>query len=348
MKHLILASATLLLALSASPQAPSPEDEFSETLDVNLVLLDAIVTNRDGEQILGLGPDDFIVEEEGVRQKIESVNYYTNRRLATAPEKKAGFDVEQIRESRYFVFFFDKFSGPAPIEGFDRELWRSIRAAKEFVKTDLLPEDYVAVLGHDARLEIYTDFTRDRERILEALDDARRFGNGNFDQADGPSIVEGLDREAVIGSSGWIWDGLTMTGEALSSIRGRKVMFLFSPGIPSRAEGAQILESQYYDPMVQALNASNTTVYGLNLLQIGQEVPADMNLSRLVADTGGQYFRRPANYETPLQRVEDVNNGYYLITYRTERSAAGKGYQNVDVSLRNPEFDVTARQGYRY
>lgn len=343
----IIAAFALLGCISLAAQTP-PAPEFQEKVDVNVVLIDAVVTSRGGDQILGLDENDFIVEEDGVVQEIESVDYYTNRRLLTSPEAEADFDVERVQEPRYFIFFFDKFSGPAPIQGFDRELWRAIKTSKQFVKEELLEEDYVAVLGHDARLEIYTDFTRDQTRILEALEQARRFGSGNFESSGEPSLVDNLDDRRVMKESGWIWDALDMVGQGLQPIQGRKVMLLFSPGLFSRSDGAMPLENQYYQPMVQALNAANTSVYGLNLVPNFAGTMGEMNLTRLVSETGGDYFRHSVNFMTPLRRIENRNNGYYLITYRSPKPEGAHGYQKVDVSLKNPEFRIEARDGYVY
>jgi hypothetical protein len=105
------------------------QPQFGEKIDVNLVLLDAVVTDARGNQILGLDKDDFIVKENNVAQKIESVDYFTNRRLLNERESKAAFKVERVREDRYFVFFFDKPSDNAAF--FDR-LALARRAAKRF------------------------------------------------------------------------------------------------------------------------------------------------------------------------------------------------------------------------
>src|SRR5512134_2176982 len=93
---------SLLLAMTASAQEP----QYTETVDVNVVLVDATVTDRSGNQILGLTKDDFIVKEDGVAQQIASVDYFTNRRLLDSPESKAAFKVERVREERYFILFF--------------------------------------------------------------------------------------------------------------------------------------------------------------------------------------------------------------------------------------------------
>src|SRR5438128_12603166 len=99
--------AILLAAGTAVAQQQQP-GKFGEKVDVNLVMLDAIVTDHRGNQILGLDKDDFIVTEGGKPQSIDSVEYFTNRKLLTSPEQKAAFKVERIRDDRYYVFFFDK------------------------------------------------------------------------------------------------------------------------------------------------------------------------------------------------------------------------------------------------
>ncbi len=93
----------LLLALAIPVFAA--DSKFQEKIDVNVVLLDSIVTDSHGNQVLGLGKDDFVVTEGGAPQAIESVDYLTNRRLLNAPEENAPFKVERVRESRYFVLF---------------------------------------------------------------------------------------------------------------------------------------------------------------------------------------------------------------------------------------------------
>ena len=98
--------ALLFAATAGWAQQQSPQ--YGEKLDVNLVLLDAVVTDSRGNQILGLDKNDFVVKENGVPQDIDSVDYFTNRRLLNSPESKAAFKVERVHDQRYFIFFFDK------------------------------------------------------------------------------------------------------------------------------------------------------------------------------------------------------------------------------------------------
>ncbi len=84
---LILAATPLLVATPLlAQQAQQNPPALVEKVDVNLVQLDAIVTDARGNQMLGLGKDDFVVRENGTPQTVDSVDYFTNRRLLNAPE----------------------------------------------------------------------------------------------------------------------------------------------------------------------------------------------------------------------------------------------------------------------
>ena len=120
MRRLGIVCALVAIALSAFSQE-NPQPPFQERIDVNVVLLDVIVTDSRGNQILGLTKDDFIVKEGGVPQPIDSVDYFTNRRLLDSREESAPFKVENVRSERYFIFFFDKPSARATARNWQPE-----------------------------------------------------------------------------------------------------------------------------------------------------------------------------------------------------------------------------------
>src|SRR5512140_564127 len=107
-RSLFLVSVLTAGSLFAQQQEPPRTPTYGEQVDVNLVLVDATVTDNKGNQILGLSKDDFIVKENGVPQDIASAEYFTNRTLLDAPESKAAFKVERVRDERYFILFFDR------------------------------------------------------------------------------------------------------------------------------------------------------------------------------------------------------------------------------------------------
>lgn len=351
MKRFAVALAVLALVL---PAAAQQQPALQERIDVNVVLLDAIVTDAQGNQILGLTKDDFVVKENGVEQPIDSVDYFTNRRLLDAREENAPFKVEQVREERYFIFFFDKPTDPGVLSD---QLNLARNAARDFVRKELKEGDRVAVVGHDVRLKVYSDFTADRKQLERALVDATRFGRGLTKPAENAptaSILRNVDARAMMNQTGTVYQALDVLADAVRPIRARKNLILFSPGVVELNEdvrgGMIFSRSRHLDPALESLNAANVTVYPL---QLQRDVAIDpvfhQRLEEFASSTGGQYFRFNTSFVPALDRIENVNAGYYLLAYRARRNAGEQGFQKVDVSIRNqPQLRVTSRSGYGF
>jgi VWFA-related protein len=326
---------------------------FTEKVDVNLVQLDAVVTDNRGNQMLGLNKDDFIVRENGQPQTVDSVDYFTNRRLITSPESQANFKVERVHEERYLIIFFDKATSDASSQG---EMIRARSDVARFIDDRLRAEDRVAVVGHDVRLKVYTDFTSDKAQLRRALNDATAYGLGirtKDASATGPSLMRNMDIDRMMDKTGSVYEALDLLGDALRPIHARKDVVLFSNGIVGPDEevraGVVVNRSRYYDPMIESLNTADVTLYPVSL-QSGVDVPefVHQNLASMASDTNGQYFRLHTSYTTPLHQIEKRTAGYYLISYYTKKRPGEHGFQKVDVALKNPEFKVTSRAGYLY
>jgi VWFA-related protein len=347
---------TILLALlagaAAMAQQPQPvPGSFGERIDVNVVLLDAIVTDSRGHQILGLGPEDFTVVENGVAQKIQSVDYFTNRKNVSTPEEKAGFKAERMREERYFILFFDK---PQEAVLLNR-LVHARGAAVDFVNKQMKPNDLVAVAGHDVRLKVYSDFTNDKKQLVRALDDAIAFGRGVTEapKGSGPSILATVNRNRMMSHTGSTYEALETLADALRPIKARKDLVLFSAGIltPDQTvqKGVAVNKSRFYDRAVYALNTADVSVYPANIVDIPNISPAfHQALEGLAQDTNGEYFRFNPTFTGALRNVEQMTNGYYLISYTTQKPKGQAGFQKVQVTVKNPDFKVRAREGYSF
>jgi VWFA-related protein len=350
MRSLITFTAILLAAVSAAAQQPT----LTERVDVNAVLIDVVVTDANGNQILGLTKDDFVVTENGAPQPIDSIDYFTTRRLLSGTESQAPFKVEQVREERYLIFFFDKPSGG----GLFDKIARARRAVSDFIDRDMGRNDLVAIVGHDVRLKVFSDFTSDKRQLKKALDEAARFSRGlsKSNSPEGaPSILRNLGRDEMLDQTGRVYEALRVLADALRPIRARKNLVLFSPGIHDPSEeirgGILLNTSHFYDPMIQALNTANVTVYATNLLL--EDAPNSpvfhQTLERIADETNGDYFRQTVSFQPMIKQVQKASGGYYLLTYRTQKPRGAAGYQKVEVSVRNqPQFRVKARPGYVY
>lgn len=347
-RHILGVAALLALVLPTFAQQQQP---FGERVDVNAVLLDVIVTDAGGHQILGLGKDDFIVKENGVEQTIDSVDYFTSRVLLDAREENAPFDVERVREERYFIFFFDK---PQDAPGLTSRLMLARNAVKRFIAEEMREHDRVAIVGHDVRLKVYSDFTNDRRQLERALTAALRFGKGIAQPAPGddPSILRAIDRGEMMRRTGTVYEALDALADALQPIPVRKNLIMFSPGIVGRHEtvrnGIIVDRSHHLDPAIESLNAANVSVYPLQLQDDIDMTPLfHQRLSEIAEATGGRYVQFAGGFESALDRIEAENAGYYLITYRSRQPRGESGFQKVDVTVRDPRLRVVARPGYQ-
>jgi VWFA-related protein len=345
--------AVLIAFLGAAlPLFAQQQPALTEQIDVNAVLLDVIVTDAKGNQILGLSADDFVVEENGVQRAIDSVDYFTNRQLLDAREENAPFKVERVREERYFVFFFDKPQDPGFL--FDR-LNNAREAVRKFIREDMKEGDQVAIAGHDVRLKIYSDFTSDKARLERALEDSVRFGRGVTEGS--TPILKTIGKKSMINKTGTVYQALALLADATQPIRARKNLVLFSPGIADinerQMQGMLMDRSRHLDDALHSLNAANVSVYGVQLLEQGH---ADLStpifhqrMSELASETGGKYFQFNTSFFPAINQVEETNAGYYLLSYRSDKTRGQRGFQRVAVSVKGqPQLRVTARAGYEY
>jgi VWFA-related protein len=216
------------------------------------------------------------------------------------------------------------------------------------------PTDFAAVVAHDMRLKVYSDFTNDKRQLERAVDQTATFGLGlsQSNAAPGaPSILRN-DGSRLRDETGTVYEGLQLLGEELRPIHARKEIALFSVGIVEPGEeirnGLVISSSRYYDPMIRALNRADVTVYPISLLDNPDQPPfVHQTLERIAADSNGQYFRYNTSFGPALRQIDRLSTGYYLISYYT-KARGGSGYQKVNVAVKNPEFRVRARQGYSY
>ena len=351
----------LALALSAPAFAADepPRAQFEGKVDVHEVLLDVLVTDRSGNVIVGLGPNDFRVTEDGKPVELTGITFYSNRRFLGSKEEAGsqGIAAEVTPENRYFILFFDdmrKLSLDAP--ELLRQQISAGQKAEEWVD-HLLANDWVAVASYDRKLAIQTDFTRDHERLKDAIrsaasgrDPETQWPSRIGDPRKGPTLFARLPRgNALRDATTTIYDGLSLLAKAAGPIVGRKNLLLFTIGFGEiNAFRQYVPDVRYYPGMMQALNDNNVAAYTIDLTPAGTQHTLASAMNQLAADTGGTYLFNFTSFSTPLAKVSEENNGYYLLSYKTERPAGAKGYQKVRVKAANPEFKVKAREGYLY
>lgn len=352
----------LILALGSLPaqgqETPAPKGEFGEDIQVTEVLLDVRVNDKQGNVIIGLQPEDFVVREGGEVVAVETATFYSNLQLAPGADGSAlsAEAVDAVPRDRYFILFLhDQRRTHSDDRGVLSRQIEAIQKSKEWVRTGLLPGDWVAVATYDHRLKVQSDFTQDRGQILGALDWAvKGKDSGNWPSRVDETAPKSLRAHLPQGKelrdqTTRIYDALEVLAEASGSISGRKNLMLFTLGF-GRVDsfGLYREETRFYQPMVQALNDNNVAVYTIDLSPPGVRHTMEDAMNQLANETGGEYLFNFTNFILPLERISEANAGYYLLSYQSRHKTGESGYQRVKVDTKDPTFRVQARDGYLY
>jgi VWFA-related protein len=319
--------------------APASQDQYTFRTVSDLVLVNLVVRDKQGQPVRGLKASDFTVLEDGKQQQVMSfdVEDVTSERAAelapvaptssgaaaSAPAKAAAAKTPSVkfdaRNRRLIVLFFD-FTGMEP-----EDLERSVASAQKFVSQQMAPGDVVAVVSFKTELRADQDFTSDKELLLKAL--------GHYSRASGAGYEAGATGDSGDASdTGFTPDdsdfntfntdrklqALQSLSEALSSIPQRKSVIYFSSGVTRNGVENQTRLRASINAAIQ----SNVAIYavsatGLVALPPGGEAQA-ASLRGTSAYSGAgvrqQYDQSFAATETLTTLANDTGGKAFLDT----------------------------------
>jgi VWFA-related protein len=193
-------SRALILAVLAS-LAATAQQEYRLRVTVDLVQVDATVTDAQGNPVPDLKASDFRVLLDGKPQELKYSNYL---RLSEVPEPPveapatgampaipaASLKHQDVRRT-IVLFIGDLLTSAESMPG--------IRAGlKKFVQEQVRPGDLVAIVRSSAGLGALQDFTPDKRMLLAAVDQVRwtphAIGNGGasaYETIGQPSLAAG-------------------------------------------------------------------------------------------------------------------------------------------------------------
>jgi VWFA-related protein len=160
---------SLLAGLITLPLAS--QDKLVESIEVRVVNVDVVVTDRTGNPVTGLTKDDFELFENGKPQKI--TNLYEIRPTdpsetlnvagALEPSYQAAEPAPVEMRRRRVVMFIDNSS----LTVFQRT--KVLKSMEKFIDTDMRPGDEATLVVWNPGLKIATPFTDDRTVLKEGV-----------------------------------------------------------------------------------------------------------------------------------------------------------------------------------
>jgi VWFA-related protein len=250
--------ATILAVLLAAPmvaQSRRGEQEpelprLVENIDVRVIDVDVIVTDRRGNFVPGLTKDDFTILENGVAKPITNFFEVEGSRAKNVFADEVGGRVQaaaaadQVPEEmkRRIIFYVDNLS----LAPFNRN--RVFEQMKDFLKNVMRPGDEAMVATYNRSMKIRVPFTRDPAQIESILDTlARESGLGVANRSERRTVEERIRdvntySEAIAMARSYAasvehdlrqgvasLNGLMST---LAGVEGKKILVLTSEGFP--------------------------------------------------------------------------------------------------------------------
>jgi VWFA-related protein len=317
-----------------APAAP-PEEKvknpgganYSLRVDVPLVSLDVSVQLEKTHQFVpGLKPPQFLVLEDGVEQKVDSVRVVQTPITAVMLLEFAANNYYLIRDMQNASYSF----------------FRSLR-----------PDDYIAVITYDLRTHILTDFTNNKDLVAQSLQSLTipGFSDTNtfdalYETLDRLSRVEGRKYIIMIGSGRDTFSKITLD-KILAKIKATPNVTIFTIGT-----GAMLNE------MYGGRGGMSGGIRDMNYLQ------AENQLKTFASMTGGLSFSPIFQGALPdvFAQINDSIRNQYVLTYRPTNSKNDGSYRKVKVLLVDNEghplrmadekgkpvkYSIIARDGYK-
>ncbi len=281
------------------PKAPAGMPDYSLSVDVPLVSLDAIVLTKDGQFIPGIKKDNFRVMEDGVPQQI--INFGQTQAPITAVL------LVEFSNSNY-AFMTD-----------------ALRASYAFADS-LKKDDWVAIIEYDMHPNILLDFTQDKNKVYGALNMLRipGFSESNLfdalvDTLDRLDRIQGRKVLVIVGSGLDTFSRITYD-KAMKRVKESQNVTIFTV---STGEAFQIwAEGRLYGSMRQ-----------MDFLQ------AKNQLRTFAEMTGGRAYNPRFEGEMPgiFQDIGQSVRNQYTLTYHPTNKALDGSYRKLKVELVDPQ-----------
>jgi VWFA-related protein len=240
----ILSSFLFLAVYGAAQQtpastAPLPADPNNVLkVETNVVLVDAVVTDKKGNYVRDLKQKDFKVWEDNKEQTIKSFSFEAD---PASPLNN---------QPRYMVLFFDNST-----MNFGEQA-QARKAAASFIDANAGPNRQMAIVNFSGSLQITQNFTSDVER-LKAIVSGTKLSMGPSPNDNSPG---GLGRAAANFGTRNVIMAIRELAKNLSTIPGRKSLMLLTAGFKVSNE---ILSD--VTATIDVCNRSNVAVYPIDV-----------------------------------------------------------------------------------
>lgn len=368
----LILSTSLLVASTAYSQAGNPAT-FSESIDVRVINLDVVVTDRQGKRVPALGPGDFRLRVDGEEVPIDYFTEIAEGHAVTSGVARAAPSVHdgEVVPINYLVFI-------DAMWGFGGSMEKVLDGLRDDL-VHLRPGDKMAVTLYDGeRLRRLEDWTALRPRLDAALQRAQEGEFGGIERAEEEANYRrtAANREAFLAEGGdpeneakvveaedlelharneEIWAQMDRVTRAASAAMqtsspppGRKVMIVLTGGWRSEFD-SNMTNGRPQEHLFRLTETSNLLGYTLYAAdtpgqRFGSEVSHHESLDFLAEKTGGRSYKQGSGIDA-LARAADDAESYYWMGFTAPSKGDGRRH-TIDIEVSKPGLKVRSRTGF--
>ena len=336
MRFVLLVAFCSGLVVAVSGAAATPAQDRSSRIFVNVVLvqLNVAVTDRHGNYITGLRPENFDVMEDKIPEKIATFEEGGGRSVASAGD---GAGPAASAATADAGIGKDDAGGSAPPPPVSPLAGASVFIL--FDSSDYMYRGFVfaqdAIAGFVRSMEesdkiAYYSYSRDLSRATPLT-------------ANRTVVMQGV-RSTVAGDEAALYNCLLLTVRDAAQLRGRKAVVVFSNG----PDNASSVPPEDVEELAQS---TGTIIYIISTRQAQDDPLSSAVFERMSKGTGGKaYFAKDWRDENlAFASIREDLAHLYTISYYPKPNP-NRGWRTISVKLVGKDlgkYRVRTRDGYR-
>jgi VWFA-related protein len=266
--------------------------------ETRVVLVDAIVTGKNGAYVNDLTEKDFHVFQDNQEQAIKSFSLESASKAA---------------EPRSLILFFDKTSMNVQ----DQVLTR--QAASRFIDAETGPNRRLAVVSYDGSLRVAQTFTDNAGRLKAALPAPESGLSTEEKSAPGRGARGPVDSATADLGARNMLRSLQNLGKSLGVLPGRKIVVLFSGVVASSA-----VQRSAATDVIEECNRSGVAIYPVDVRSVSVQTEiAPAPTSRQPADRSFRPFGRVQGDTDDSGAVPNSGGGSQQIIFELAKETGG-------------------------
>lgn len=345
----VLCGAAIAFGSNAPSTAWPGQNPPKLRVRVEMVQLNVAVTDKKGGYITGLPPDDFVVTEDGIQQKIAMFAEGDN-----APKKITEM---LASEAKALPVETSPPAGSAeakPMSGNSAQRDSTGVADADGIDNDPLAHANVFIL-FDTSNYMYRGFVFAQDAIagfIRSLQGPDRVALYSYSRdlfraspltSDRIQLLRGV-RTMVAGDDAALYDALLLTLRDATNLTGRRVIVVFSNG----PDNASLAPPEDVEELAQS---EGVAIYMISTRQAEQDPLSTKVFKHISLSTGGEaYFARNWMQEKSYFAAIGNDLAHLYSLYYYPQPNPNRGWRKIGVTLKRAasrKYKIRARSGYR-